>query len=143
MARAEISDLFNCTVVQFYRVLTDYQKYPEFLSEVKSCEVIQAEGARKLVEYEIKLIRRFRYRLWMSEIEPSSVAWEFASGDLFRATHGVWQLDDVAGKVRVRYCIDAKFRLFTPAFIADAVLHVNLPSMMSSYHRRVADLYHR
>lgn len=141
MAKAEVTEVFNCSVEQFFAIITDYSNYPEFLTEVKKCEVIEQEDNRKLVEYHVSLIKNFTYRLWMKEVAPNELTWEFASGDLFKSSHGHWKLEEEAGKVRGTYMIDAKFTLFVPSPIAKALVSVNLPSMMSSYHKRVEEIY--
>ena len=38
MATAETTEVFNCTVEEFFHIISDYEKYPEFLSEVKTAE---------------------------------------------------------------------------------------------------------
>src|SRR6516225_8782214 len=100
MAKASTTELFPCTCEQFYKIITDYEKYPEFLSEVKSCKVLKTEGNKKLVEYKVSVIKSFTYNLWMTETVPTSVTWEFASGDIFKTSKGFWKLKDEAGKCR-------------------------------------------
>ncbi len=141
MAQAQTTEVFNCSVEQFFAIVTDYEKYPEFLPEVKTCQIIQSEENRKLVEYSISLIKNFTYRLWMSEENTEEVSWEFASGDIFKSSIGSWKLTEEAGQVRAEYMIDAKFTMFVPSPVAKALVNVNLPSMMSAYHKRVEDLY--
>ena len=67
MASASTTATFNCTPEQFYSIVTDYEKYPEFLSEVKTCKVIETKGNKKLVEFHVSVIKTFSYRLWISE----------------------------------------------------------------------------
>jgi coenzyme Q-binding protein COQ10 len=143
MASAETSEIFNCTPGQFFKIVTDYENYPEFLQEVKECRVLKTEGNRKLVEYTVSVMKSFKYTLWMSETAPTLVSWEFASGDLFKTSKGHWKLQDEGGKTRATYLVEATFNLFVPGPIAKALVSVNLPNMMSSYHKRVSELYGR
>lgn len=141
MADAQTTELFNCTVDEFYKIISDYEKYPEFLSEVKSCKVVKTEGSRKLVEYTVSVIKEFKYRLWMTEEAPHKISWVFESGDLFKISNGSWVLKDEAGKTRATYAVEAKFNMFVPGPIAKALVSVNLPNMISSYHKRVKEVY--
>ncbi len=136
MAKAEATELFKCTQEQLYKIIVDYEKYPEFLQEVKNCKVLKTEDHRKLVEYSVSLIKSFKYNLWMSEKPQEQVSWEFASGDIFKTSSGSWKLQTEAGKCRATYVIDASFSLFVPGPIANALVNVNLPNMMSAYHKR-------
>lgn len=135
------SEVFNCTVPEFFKLVTDYEKYPQFLQDVKDCKVIRTDGSRKLVEYKVTVIKSFTYRLWMNEQEPSLVSWTFDSGDIFKTSTGSWKLEDQAGKCKAVYTVDATFGIFVPGPIAKTLLNVNLPGMMSAYHRRVKDIY--
>jgi coenzyme Q-binding protein COQ10 len=141
MADAQTKELFNCTAQEFYNIVADYEKYPEFLSEVKSCKVLKTEGSRKLVEYTVNMIKDFKYRLWMSEDSAKKISWVLESGDLFKVSEGYWEITEEAGRARATYYVNAKFNLFVPGPIAKALVNVNLPNMISSYHKRVKELY--
>ena len=141
MAGAQTTEVFNCTPEQFFDLVTDYEKYPEFLQEVRSCHVLKQEDEKKLVEFGVSVIKSFTYSLWMTETRPSEVSWEFAGGDLFKKSTGHWKLEEEAGKTRASYSVEAKFNVFVPGPVAKALVSVNLPAMMSSYHKRVSELY--
>ena len=143
MASAQTTEVFNCTVNQFYAIISDYEKYPEFLQEVKECKVVKVEGNRKLVEYVVSVMKNFKYSLWMTENLNQEIKWEFAGGDLFKTSSGYWKLQEEGGKTRGTYYVDATFNMFVPGPIAKALVSVNLPNMVSSYHKRVAQLYGR
>ncbi|MBX2996082.1 MAG: SRPBCC family protein [Bdellovibrionaceae bacterium] len=143
MAGAQTTEVFNCTPEQFFDIVTDYEKYPEFLQEVKECKVLKTEGSRKLVEYTVSVVKNFKYALWMTEERPGLVRWEFASGDIFKTSTGYWKMEDEKGKCRASYSVEATFNMFVPGPIAKALVSVNLPNMVSSYHKRVAELYGR
>lgn len=140
MAKANTTELFNCTSAQLYKIITDYPKYPDFLSEIKKCQVIKTEGNKKLVEYHVSVIKTFSYQLWMTET-PTLVNWEFSTGDIFKTLKGFWKLEDEAGKCRATYNIEATFGVFVPGPLANALVSVNLPNMISSYHKRIKQLY--
>lgn len=141
MAKASTTEVFNCTPEQFYKVIADYEKYHEFLSEVKQCKVLKTESNRKLVEYSVSVMKSFKYSLWMTETLNQGISWEFASGDLFKTSVGSWKLENEAGKTRATYTVEATFSMFVPGPIANALVSVNLPNMMSAYHKRVKQVY--
>jgi coenzyme Q-binding protein COQ10 len=143
MASAQTSDVFNCTVSQFYKVIADYEKYPEFLSEVKECKVLKTEGNRKMVQYTVNVLKNFVYSMWMTETENSGIKWEFAGGEIFKTSTGSWVLVEEGGKTRATYAVEATFTMFVPGPLAKALVSVNLPNMVSAYHKRVAELYGR
>jgi len=142
LSGAQTTELFNCKKEDFYKIITDYENYPEFLQEVNKCEVVEIKGKNKLVEYTIYLIKTFKYRLLMDESGgPDKLTWTLDSGDLFKVSNGFWELSAEGDKTRATYSVEAKFKVFVPGPVAKALVSVNLPSMMSSYHKRVAELY--
>ena len=141
MAGASTTEVFNCTTEEFFNIISDYGQYSDFLSEVKACEVVKEEGGKKLVEFHVSVVKDFKYKLWMTEEAPKKISWSFDSGDLFKTSTGSWELEDEAGKTRATYTVEAKFNMFVPGPIAKALVSVNLPNMVSSYHKRVKELY--
>lgn len=141
MAGAEATEIFDCPVSDFYKIITDYQNYPKFLSEVKSCQVVETKENKKLVEFKVYMIKSFTYRLWIEESTDQGIKWSFDSGDLFKESNGFWKLSDQNGKTKAIYGVEAKFKMFVPGPVSKALVNVNLPNMMSSYKKRVGELY--
>lgn len=141
MPGATHTEVFSCSVDEFSRIVTDYERYPEFLQEVQACKIVKSDGAKKLVEYKVSVLKSFSYQLWMNESDPQNITWTFAGGDLFKTSDGSWKLSDQAGKTKATYTVEATFSMFVPGPIAKTLLSVNLPTMMSSYHKRIKDLY--
>lgn len=137
MAGAQTSETFPCTPQQFFELISDYEKYPEFLSEVKACKFIKTDGGKKLVEFQVSVIKTFTYRLWITEDAPKRLSWTLESGDFFKSSTGSWDLTDVGGKTKADYKVDATFKVFVPGPIAKTLVAVNLPNMMKAYQQRV------
>jgi len=135
------TEVFNCTPAELYQLVTDYEKYPEFLQEVKSCKVIKNDGPKKLVEFKVSVVKTFSYQLLMTENAPFHVSWNFAGGDIFKTSDGSWKLAEQNGKTKAIYSVDATFGIFVPGMIAKTLLSVNLPTMMNAYHKRVKEKY--
>lgn len=142
MASASTQAVFSCTPEQFYSVVSDYEKYPEFLSEVKSCKVIETKGNKKLVEFHVSVIKTFSYRLWISENPGKGISWTLESGDLFKTSTGGWDLENAGDKkTNVKYSVDATFKVFVPGPVAKALVNVNLPNMIKAYQDRIKKIY--
>jgi len=141
MASAEAKEVFNCTKEEFFKIISDYEKYSDFLSEVDQCEIIETNGNKKLVEYSVSLIKTFKYKLWMTETPNDSITWQLDSGDFFKVSNGSWHLTDEGEKVSAIYKVEAKFKGFVPSPIAKGLVSVNLPNMMKSYQKRVKEVY--
>jgi coenzyme Q-binding protein COQ10 len=142
MAGANHVEVFNCTPLEFFKLATDYEKYPEFLSEVKACKVLKAEPGTKTVEYKVSVIKSITYQLKTKEVEPSLVYWEFTSGDVFKTMNGSWKIEEAAGgKSKCTYAVEGTFKIFVPGPVSSTLLNVNLPAMMAAYHKRIKAVY--
>jgi coenzyme Q-binding protein COQ10 len=141
MAAAATTESFPCTSEQFFSIVSDYEKYPEFLSEVKSCKVLETKGNKKLVEFQVSVMKTFTYRLWMTEEKNKRISWTLDSGDIFKTSIGSWDLEDSNGKTKAKYAVEATFKVFVPGPIAKALVNVNLPNMMRADQNRVKAKY--
>ena len=142
MATAQKTETFNCTPQEFFNIVVDYEKYPEFLAEVKSCKIVKTEGDSKLVDYKVSVLKPLAYQLKTKEVAPTLVSWEFAGGDAFKTMSGSWKIEEApGGKCRCTYDVEASFKMFVPGPVATTLLNVNLPAMMSAYHKRINSLY--
>ena len=145
MAKASTTESFKCSPEEFYKLVTDYPKYPEFLTEVKKCDVVKDEGNSKIVEYQVSMIKTVNYKLQMKENYVdngvSTVEWEFVSGDVFKSLKGSWKIEPEGSGCRATYQIEAQFGLFVPGPIANTLVNVSMPNMISSYHKRIQQIY--
>lgn len=141
MASASTTEVFNCTPEEFFKIISDYNSYPEFLPEVKECKVVDSQENKKLVEFTVSVVKTFKYKLWMNEDAPTGIKWELHSGDVFKVSNGSWLLEEEAGKTRATYEVEAQFKGFVPGPIAKGLVSVNLPNMISAYHKRVEEKY--
>jgi coenzyme Q-binding protein COQ10 len=141
MSQASTSEVFNSPIKTVFKVLADYSSYPQVTTDIKRVSIIDDTPEKKLVEFELQIIKSFRYQLWLFEKPFNEISWKFHSGDLFKENTGSWKLKDLGdGKTQVDYMINAKFGLFVPGMIEKKLIEVNLPSMMKAYKTRAENL---
>jgi len=138
MGKATTSVTFEAPIEKAFKVISDYGSYPQFMSDVKRVSIIDSSVGKKLVEYELQIIKTFRYQLWMTEEPNTEVAWRFHSGEIFKDNSGSWKLKDLGGgRTQAEYNIDAKFGIFVPGMIEKKLIEVNLPTMMKSFKTKI------
>ncbi|HLB58477.1 MAG TPA: SRPBCC family protein [Bdellovibrionota bacterium] len=136
MASASISETINAPLEAVFRVITDYESYPEFLKETKGVTIKSTKGKVKLVEFELDLIKKFHYVLRIEEVPNEKVSWTLESGDLFKKNVGGWDLEDLDGDTQATYHIDLEFKLLVPKIITKTLVGANLPAMMKGFKER-------
>lgn len=141
MATAHTEEVFNCSVEEFFKIVSDYEKYSEFLPEVKSIKITKNSGNVKEMEYHVSLIKTIKYKLQIKEVPNESVNFEFIGGDVFKSMKGSWKLSDQDGKCAVEYKVEATFGMLVPESMAKTLVAANLPLMMSNFRKRVKQVY--
>ncbi len=127
---------------RFFQLLLDYERYPEFVPNLKACRV-KAAGPPRDVEYELDLgIRRIRYVLRHREEPPRRISWSLVSGDMMKVSNGSWELSDEGGRTRARYTVEIQVAKppLIPQMVVDKVsdelTRVQLPRTLEAFKRR-------
>lgn len=137
MASASRTEVVDVDINKLYDVLVDYEKYPEFVDGVSGIKVLAKDENTAKVEYNLNMIKSFKYIINLKQERPSRVSWTLDSGDLFKKNDGEWKLKDLGnGKTEVTYTLDLDFKMFAPSSILSALTEKNLPAMMGSFFKR-------
>ncbi len=137
MPGATRSVVINTPVEQVFAVIKDYQKYPEFLPEVKSTRISNRRGNEVDVHYEVDVLKKIRYTLKLKEEPPNRISWTFVEGELMRDNRGHWLLEDIGGgKTRATYNIEMKLGPLVPKSIVNALVDSSLPKMLEAFKKR-------
>jgi len=133
MAHAEITEVFDVSIDKIFKVLTDFESYPNFMDGVSKVEVTNREGNNIEAEYSLNIIKKFSYKMNHVVEEPNKISWSFLSGDLFKKSDGSWTLKDLGdGKTEVSYEVDIDFKVMVPGMVSKKLVKSNLPSMLKS-----------
>ena len=131
----------NAPIETVWDVISDVQKYPEFLKEVKSIKVDRVEGNRKTVTYEVTVVKTIQYTLVLTEDKPRKVTWTMTKGQMMSKNDGSWELAaDGPNRTDVTYTVDIKFGLLVPSTISNMLTEVNLPKMLDAYKGRAESM---
>jgi len=124
---------------EFFQVVTDYPRYVEFVSEMRSIEVGRRAGSGVEVTYTIELAvgpakRRVSYTLLQNEEPPRRLTWSLVKGDFMKQNDGSWSIEALGPRrTRATYSIDVRFGLLVPSAISDFLTARNLPRMLGEF----------
>jgi ribosome-associated toxin RatA of RatAB toxin-antitoxin module len=120
-----------------FDVISDYERYPEFLSQVKQVRTAQRAGNQVEVEYGIDLVKR-HYTLRMVEERPRAIRWTFVRGEVMRDNKGGWTLEPTSdGKTTATYNIEVAVGALVPRAIVNALVDQSLPKMLEAFKKRI------
>jgi coenzyme Q-binding protein COQ10 len=138
MASATRSIVIDAPPERVFDVIADYQRYPEFLSEVKSIRTSDRIGNQVDIHYEVDVVKRIHYTLRMVEERPRALRWTFVKGEVMKDNRGSWTLEPTPdGKTRATYTLDVAVGLLVPRPLLAALVDSSLPKMLESFKKRV------
>jgi len=137
MAGATRSVVIDAPAERVFDVIVDYDRYAEFLPEVKEARSAGRKGNEVDVHYGIDLLKRIHYTLHMIEDRPRSVRWSFVRGELMRDNKGSWTLEPTPdGKTHATYSIEVGVGPLVPRSIVNALVDQSLPKMLEAFKKR-------
>lgn len=121
-----------------FKVITDFEKYPEFVDEVVSVQLLDGStGTKKKVKFELEVIKRFDYVLEFELKGEEEVSWKLVSSNIFKKNEGKWSLKDGgANKTDVTYSLDIGLGFLVPGWVSKKLTETNLPKMLDGFESR-------
>lgn len=133
----------DVTLERFFEVVSDYERYPEFVPGIKRVRVVHADKGTRDAEYELDLgIKSVKYTLRHVETRPTRVAWSLVKGDMMKVSNGSWELTPHAGKTLARYTVEVQVTKppLVPQSLVDRVsdelTKVQLPRTLEAFKAR-------
>ena len=137
MAAEEKSIDVDVPIARMFEVVTDYERYPEFLPDVRRAELKRRDGNIAEVTFEIEVIKRIRYTLRMEETEPTALNWTLVKGDFMKLNNGRWTLEALGEQqTRATYAIELKLGAMVPSSITTKLAARNLPDTLERFKRQ-------
>lgn len=138
MAKAERSIEIAAPIETVWKVITDYERYPEFLADAKRVVARNRQGNTLELENEIAVVgTSVKYTLRMVEEPPKKVSWSFISGAFMKSNDGGWVLESLGpDRTRANYSIDISVGMLVPKAVINALVETGLPKMLESFRTR-------
>lgn len=137
MAGATRSIVITAPMEKLFAVITDYERYPEFLPEVKKIKLSNRKGNEVDVLYEAEIVKTIKYKLRLKEEKPNKVSWSFIEGEFMKDNKGGWVLEDLGdGKIKATYNIEVTVGMLVPKTIINALVDTQLPKTLEAFKKR-------
>ncbi len=137
MAGATKSIVINAPMDKVFAVITAYEAYPQFLSEVKKVRTSDRSDNQVSVHYEIEVMKTVKYTVRLREEPPTRVSWTFVEGQFMKDNQGNWLLEEAgAGRTKATYHIEMALGALVPKSIVNALAETQLPKMLEAFKKR-------
>jgi len=138
MPGATRSIVFNAPVEKCFEIIADYERYPEFLPEVKKLRTSNRKGNEVDVHYEAEVVKVIKYTLHLKEEKPTKVSWSFIEGEFMKDNKGGWVLEDQGnGTTKATYSIEVAVGPLVPKTILNALVDSQLPKLLENFKKRI------
>ncbi len=120
-----------------FQVITEYQRYPEFLPELRRVAVLSRNDGVALVQFEVQVIVHVDYTLRLVENPPHEVRWSLAAGKMLARSDGRWLLTpQTDNSTQVLYELDVQLAGQIPKSISARLTGDTLPQMLARFASR-------
>lgn len=137
MAITEQNVVIDAPIERVFDVIVDYERYPEFLPEMKVVQVVSQHDGVSLVTFELEIIMRIAYTLRLIEDRPTAVRWSLDNAKMMSANDGGWKLEAIDdGHTRATYGLAVKLRGLIPKSVSTRLLGTTLPDTLNRFKAR-------
>lgn len=139
MAQVSLTKTITAAPKDFYTIITDYENYPKFISEITTAKIISKKPKR--AEFTLELVKTFQYKLEFKEKSPNELTWELVESNLFKKNTGGWKIKTKGDVIEVTYGLDVEFGFLVPSFVVNSMVKKDLPKMIERFENRVKELH--
>lgn len=137
MPKAEIEDIVNVGLEPFFKAITSYESYPKIVDGFKKISVARKGPGEARITYHFGvLLKTVSYTLDVKEdAANNSMSWTLVDSDVFSKNEGKWTLTQQDGKTKVKYELEAEFKIAVPEMILNKLLKSTMPMMIRNFEK--------
>lgn len=130
---------FDVPPDRVYALITDFESYPGFVPNQSGATVLEHEGDRWRVRFELAVAKTLTYVLDLEGVPGQSLRWTLVEGDMMRTNEGGWTLEALDdGRTRATYSMDVALKGFVPRSVSRALIERTLPANMEAFKLEAA-----
>jgi ribosome-associated toxin RatA of RatAB toxin-antitoxin module len=123
-------------------VLTDFERIPKFMPDMKTSNVLERTDAGTLVEQEavarfMMFSKRVHLRLRVNE-RDGTIRFRDECGKSFARYEGLWKIAAKDGRTAIEYQLAAKPRFEVPAFVLTRLMKRDAAQMIARLQTEIA-----
>ncbi len=141
MAKATSTLQMNAAPAKVMAVISDFERYPEFLPEIRGVSVLDSEDGVSTVRFDLQMLMKVSYTLELTQTGDSALTWELGESKLMKTNSGSWRLhENDDGTTDVTYSIELELAGKLPASVNQRMAGQALPETLARFKKRVESL---
>jgi ribosome-associated toxin RatA of RatAB toxin-antitoxin module len=144
MAKASLTEKMKVSKARYFKAVTNYASYPEFVAGCGSVDVKRERGNEAApgkpgiarVTYAVEVMgQKLDYTLdHIEDIDAGTISWKLASSAFVKHNEGLWTIRETGSdSCEVTYDIDIEFKIPVPGFILNRLVKGSLPPMLKGF----------
>jgi ribosome-associated toxin RatA of RatAB toxin-antitoxin module len=140
MATAKRTIEINASREKLFGIIVDYERYPDFLTHMKSARIVYSSKKEKTVEFTLNLIKTIHYTLRLKEEKNFVLSWSLQKGEWMKVNSGGWKLEEISeNKTKATYFIELGFGPLVPKKISQMLSEIQLPQTLEAFKKRAEE----
>lgn len=132
--------IFQVPLKKLYQVIIDVENYPNFVTGVHGITILEKSDSKLKVEYQLNILKSFKYVIEMNLTPETEVSWHLVEGDIFKKNTGSWKLKAInEDQTEAIYTLEVDFKIFAPSMIVSKLVGSNLPQMLDAFEHRARE----
>jgi len=119
--RATESTLVHASPETVYRVVTDFERYLDWVSDLKRIEVLERDADGRPLEVEFRAAAFGRSTTYTLHYDysraPDVLAWHQSRGDLTSTLNGQYRFEPAPGGTLLTYDLEVELSVPIPSFV--------------------------
>lgn len=119
-----------------YDVISDFRRYPEFLSHVTKVTVEEAHRGAQRVGISVSFMQEVQFVIEATLDQPNGLSWTYVEGDL-RDNCGRWEIDEVTPQLTMAtFSCAVDFHAAIPCDVSQTLVQFAMPQMLKHFKGR-------
>lgn len=141
MAEIKEEVTINAPREHVFAVISDFERYPEFLPETVSVAILERNGDTLRAEFELEMLMRISYTVEMTLNAPESMRWTLLEGRMLQKNTGSWVLAAIDERTtKATYTLDVELTRAIPAGVSERLAGSSLPQTVRRFKDRAEAL---
>jgi ribosome-associated toxin RatA of RatAB toxin-antitoxin module len=141
MAQASRSIEVNVDPMTFYNVISDFEKYPEFLKELRSIRIDKSGENEWTVTFFVTIVKNIEYTLDFKGTPGKGLEWTLAKKGFMKKNSGSWALEEIdENQTKATYATEIDLGLLAPKSIVNMLISTNFPTMLKAFKEQAESL---
>ena len=140
MPRIERSFDVAASPESVFEVISDFERYPEFLPEIREARSDRGDDGRALARFDLFILLHVRYSIEAHLQEPHKISWKLNESNVLEANHGSWEIESTDTGSHVRYSVEIELKGAVPEAILERLSGSHLDAMLERFEQRILSL---